>query len=170
MKIHLPRLVSELELSTDGPPKPGESLGSLPSRGANFRMVADFTQVGEGQITINTPFVQTLIIGGRIPKLSQDVSKSVQRTRHPIHDAIKWQKSLEAGQVENRTALARKLGMTRASVTINLHLISLIPEIKEFLLAHRKAEEIREFSLRKMHRPAQLPPEKQREWFAGMRI
>ena len=72
--------------------------------------------------------------------------------------------------MENRAALARKLGMTRASVTINLHLISLIPEIKEFLLALRKAEEIREFSLREMHPLAQLPPEKQREWFAGMRI
>ena len=154
MKIHLLRLVPELELSEHGPPKSGESLGSLPSRGANFRMVADFTQVSEGQITINTSFAQTLIMGGRIPKLNQDVSKPVQRKRHPIHDAIKWQKTLEAGQEENRAALARKLGMTRASVTINLHLISLIPEIKEFLLALRKAEEIREFSLRKMHRLA----------------
>lgn len=98
------------------------------------------------------------------------MSKPVQRTRRPIHDVIKWQKSLDEGPVENRAALARKLGMTRASVTINLHLISLIPEIKEFLLALRKAEEIREFSLREMHPLAQLPPEKQREWFAGMRI
>ncbi len=66
-------------------------------QGANFRMVADFTQVSEGQITINTPFVQTLIIGGRIPKLNHDVSKPVQRTRHPIHDVIRWQKSLDEG-------------------------------------------------------------------------
>ncbi len=70
MKIHLPRLVSKLELSANGSPKPGGKLGSLPSRGANFRMVADFTQMSEGRITINTPFVQTLIIGGRILKLN----------------------------------------------------------------------------------------------------
>ena len=34
----------------------------------------------------------------------------------------------------------------------------------------RMWEEIREFSLRKMYRLAQMPPEKQREWFAGKRI
>ncbi len=169
MKIHLPRLVSGLELPTNGPEKPRESVGLLPSRGANFRIVADFTQASEGQITINSPFVQTLAIGGRVSKLSQDEPNPAKRTRHPIHDAIKWQKSLDAGQIESRAALARKLGMTRSSVTINLHMITLIPEIKEFLLALRKAEQIREFSLRKMHRLAQLPEEKQREWFSGIR-
>ena len=170
MKIHLPQLVSELELSANESPTPGESLGSLPSRGANFRMVADFTQASEGQITINSPFVQTLIVGGRIPKLNQGVSKPVQRTRHPIHDVIRWQKSLDEGKVRNRAELAKKLGITRAAVTRNLHLIELIPEIRNLLLELRKSEEIRDFSLNRMRRLAQMAPEKQREWLSGIGI
>jgi len=92
----------------------------------------------------------------------------VRRTTHLIHDVLKWQKSLDEGKVMNRAALAKKLGITRAAVTRNLHLVELIPEIQNFLLGLKKNEEIRAFSLNRMRRLAHMKPEKQREWLSGI--
>jgi hypothetical protein len=54
---------------------------------------------------------------GSPPEASSGGCPSPQRDRHPLNLARYYQSLLDSGQFENRAALARYLGVSRARVT-----------------------------------------------------
>lgn len=90
--------------------------------------------------------------------LEPDAQEAV---RHPIHDVLAWQIKLERGELANRAALAKKLGVGRAVVTQTLRMLKLVPEIRKFLLSLKIPAEVRYFSVRRMGMVAELPAAKQ---------
>lgn len=52
-----------------------------------------------------------------------------------LRTAQEWRRQLEAGEVENQTAIARREGITRARVTQVMSLVRLAPEIQEQILS-----------------------------------
>jgi DNA invertase Pin-like site-specific DNA recombinase len=171
MKLHLPRLVEGMEERAGDAKRPNQL--SFPSsvRGVNFEAQVDFKNAARGQVEILIPFRQVVRVGvvSRMPA-SRPAPIKAQTELHPIHEVVRWQRKLDAGEVASRAALAKGLGMTRAAVTLNLRLLDLVPEIREHLLAIKTAQEVRQFSLSRMRRLAQSPAAQQRRIFAGMRI
>lgn len=51
-----------------------------------------------------------------------------------LRKAIEWQRQIDAGEVQNKTVIARREGITRARVTQVMGLLRLAPEIQEKIL------------------------------------
>ena len=168
VKMQLPRLVEGME---ERVAKGGiQSRGYLPItlRGVAFDAQVDFTNAVRGEVSITAPFVQTVRLGKVVSRLLRETKDPAKRRTHQIHEVIRWKQKLDTGRVVNQAALARDLGMTRAAVTLNLRLLDLVPEIREFLLSIKTAEDVRRFSLSQMRRLAQLPPVEQVRVFSRM--
>jgi hypothetical protein len=151
MKLHLPRLVEGMEERVVGTSRPKRSALSIPARSVNFEAQVDFTNAARGEVEILAPFRQVVRVA-RISRMPapKPARINVERARHPIHDVLAWQTKLDKGEIQNRAALARKLGVTRAAVTQALKLTQLVPEIKEYLAGLKTAAEMRHFSLRRL--------------------
>lgn len=54
--------------------------------------------------------------------------------RNPVFLAREWEKMLQSGEYVSQTALARKLGVSRARVNQMLRLLKLPPDIQESVL------------------------------------
>ena len=66
----------------------------------------------------------------RKPPKTPQTPKVVQLLR----TAQEWRRQLDAGEVENQAAIARREGLTRARVTQVMGLLRLAPEIQELVL------------------------------------
>jgi hypothetical protein len=51
-----------------------------------------------------------------------------------LRKALEWRRQLDAGEVANQAAIARREGVTRARVTQVLMLVHLAPAIQEYVL------------------------------------
>ena len=88
---------------------------------------------------------------------------------HPLHRALAWNRKLSGTAGLSQAELARREGVTAATLTYHLKLLKLAPEIQEFLLAVAGAEGLRRFSLRRMKALAELDYTAQRKAFVRMR-
>lgn len=69
--------------------------------------------------------------------------------------AIEWRRQLDAGEVPNQAAIARREGLTRARVTQIMGLLRLAPEIQECILClktHPNPQKVAEHMLRRIAR------------------
>ena len=60
--------------------------------------------------------------------------KPIRTHRNPVFLAREWKKMLESSKYASQTALARKLGVSRARVNQMLRLLKLPPEIQESMI------------------------------------
>ncbi|MBI5905524.1 MAG: hypothetical protein HZB86_08230 [Deltaproteobacteria bacterium] len=51
-----------------------------------------------------------------------------------LRKAIEWQRQLDAGEIQNKTEIARREGITRARVTQVMALLRLAPEFRKQIL------------------------------------
>jgi hypothetical protein len=56
------------------------------------------------------------------------------RVTELLRKAIEWERQLDAGEVQNKTEIARQEGITRARVTQIMGMLQLAPEIQEQIL------------------------------------
>jgi len=56
------------------------------------------------------------------------------RVTELLRKAIEWQRKLDAGEVQNKTEIARQEGITRARVTQVMSLLRLAPEFRKQIL------------------------------------
>ncbi len=170
VKLHLPRLVEGMEERVVDAKRPKRSPFPLSTRGVNFEAQVDFTNASRGEVEILSPFrrvVQVRAIS-RMPSPESAPSKKAAE-HHPIHNVVAWQKKLDGGQAENRAALARQLGVSRAAVTQTLKLLRLAPEIRDYLARLKSPAEMRHFSIRRMGALADLPISRQPTVFAKVK-
>ena len=78
-----------------------------------------------------------------------------------LKKAHAWQARIESGEVENKAAVARQEGISRARVTQVLSLLKLAPEIREHILAMPLANGHRPLSERSLRPLIGLPPSRQ---------
>ncbi len=170
MKLHLPRLVEGMEERVVGSARPKRSSLPITARSVIFEAQVDFTNAARGEVVIVAPFHQTVKVRTAVRPLPPVItSPKVAQQRHPIHDVMAWQRQLESGEIDNRAALARKLGVTRAAITQTLRLLRLAPEIRDFLATLKDAPAVRHFSVRRMGTLADLPLPRQRAVFTKLR-
>jgi hypothetical protein len=69
--------------------------------------------------------------------LSRRKARPPKRARivETLRKAIEWRCQLDAGEVPNQAAIARREGLTRARVTQIMGLLRLAPEIRETILS-----------------------------------
>ena len=60
------------------------------------------------------------------------------RVTELLRKAIEWQRQLDAGEVQNKTEIARREGISRARVTQVMSLLRLAPEFQEQILTMSK--------------------------------
>jgi hypothetical protein len=112
---------------------------------------------------IVAPFREEFRAGGTAPE-----TKPPTNGAHPLHRALKWQRKLSADPKLSQVKLARKERVTGATVTYYLKLLRLAPQIQEFLLTLKTAQDVRPFSLRKMIALAEFGHDTQQKRFARM--
>ncbi len=170
MKLHLPRLVEGMEERVVGVAPANRLPLPISTRNVIFSAQVDFTDAPRGEVEIIAPFRQTLKVRSAArPIVRRAEPEKPARMRHPIHDVLKWQAKLESGEYRNRAELARKLGVSRAAVTQVLRMLSLSPEIREFLASLKTPAEVRHFSARRMVEIAGMSIPHQRGAFTRLR-
>lgn len=135
---------------------------SVSLRGLNLDARVDFKNAMRGEIVIIAPFRQTLRLESRVRTVPAPKAEAV----HPIARAQKWQRMLASGEVGNRFALAKRVGVDPAMVTRVLKLVRLAPDIQEYLTTLRTPGALWHFNIRLLGELAELPVEKQRAAFA----
>jgi DNA invertase Pin-like site-specific DNA recombinase len=95
-------------------------------------------------------------------------SRRERPPKHPLHRAVAWKQKLRANPQLSHAALAQREALSEATVSRMLKLLRLQPEIQEVLLAIKKKEDLRRYSLNKMVEVAALPSSKQRRAFARL--
>ncbi len=170
MKLHLPRLVEGMEERVEGAGSTNRVPLPISARSVNFSAQVDFTDAPRGEVEIMAPFRQKLRVRSAArPMVPRPEAEKPGRVRHPILDVLKWQAKLESGEYRNRAELARKLGVSRAAVTQVLRMLSLTPEIREFLSNLKTPAEMRHFSARRMGEIASMSISNQRGAFTRLR-
>jgi hypothetical protein len=76
---------------------------------------------------------------------------------HPIQQALKWQKMLNADASLTQSQLAKTEGVSRARICQVMRLLSLPKEVQTVLLKLKTPTDIRPFSERRMRDIALLP-------------
>lgn len=147
----------------------GASVGSSPRptphiRGLSFDAVVDFTHANRGEITLITPFRQTVRLEERVRK----VPAAQPTIEHPILKAQRWHRLLESGAISTRVSLAKREGLTPGAITRIMQLLDLAPEIQQCLAKLKDTGAIWHFGYRPMGDLARLPFEQQRVQFAAM--
>lgn len=167
-KLHLPRLVEGVE-RTLGPEHAKGISRRLPvtgMRGVNFEVSVDFTHAVRGEVTVLAPFQYPVRVSDRGRESASTSSPRLRgEPKHLVVRAQEWRHMLETGHAANRLALARRYGVTPGAVTRIMKLVSLLPEIQNFLAALKSKEAIRHFGMRKIGDLAALPTEAQRAAF-----
>ena len=164
IKLHSAELARGLEERASGE---GSGLRASPSvslRGLNLNARVDFKNAMRGEITIIAPFQQTLRLESRV----RTVPAPKPTVEHPMVCAQKWQRMLTSGEVGNRFALAKRVGVDPAMVTRVLKLLQLAREIQEYLATLRTPSALWYFNIKTLGGIADLPLDKQRVAF--MRI
>ncbi len=114
--------------------------------------------------TILAPFhEEVMLTASEIPG-----SKPEEKLLHPLERARDWQRLLARNPRLTQAMLARKAGVTAATITYHLRLLDLVPEVQEFLTGLRSQKSLRRFSLRRMKALATLDHAAQRKAFAAM--
>jgi hypothetical protein len=171
-KLHLPRLVEGVE-RTLGPEHAKGISRRLPvtgMRGVNFETSVDFTHAVRGEVTVLAPFQYPVRVSDRGRESASTSSPRLRgEPKHLVVRAQEWRHMLETGHAANRLALARRYGVTPGAVTRIMKLVSLLPEIQNFLAALKSKEAIRHFGMRKIGDLAALPTEAQRAAFERIR-
>lgn len=167
MKMHLPRLVESMEERIVDAVKPKRSVLPISVRGLNFEARVDFTHAARGEIQIIAPFAQIVRLGGA--RKPPEARKTEQPKLHPIHEILDWQRLLEKGTARSQADLARRHGLTRAAVTQHMKLCQLAPEIIDWLKSLKTEKAVRQFSMTRMSRLADLPASTQRSTFSEMK-
>jgi len=168
MKMHLPQLVEGMEERVIRGGVSQRSRLPITVRGVAFDATVDFSGLARGSVCITSPFAQIVRMSGRSSKLPSEVPKQVVKS-HPIVQALEWEAELAHGAVANRAALAAKLGVSRAAITQYLKLTKLAPEIIAWLKTVEQPEQLKETSLRKLMRLAEMNLQKQRQVFSEMK-
>lgn len=77
--------------------------------------------------TFRAVFRLVVLPNGRKPPKS----KPKRTYRNPVLLALEWKRMLDSGKYASQTALARKVGVSRARVNQMLRLLKLPPEVQE---------------------------------------
>lgn len=147
----------------------GASLGNSPSamphiRGLRFEAQVDFKHSNRGEVTLVTPFRQTIRLEHRV----RTVPAAQPAIEHPIQKALRWHRLLESGAVSTRMALAKREGLTPGAITRIMLLLDLAPEIQQHLASLTTPGAIWHFGYRPMGNIARLSFEEQRVQFSAM--
>jgi len=89
---------------------------------------------------------------------------------HPLHRAIGWRRELSDNPKLTKAELARREGISAATLTHHFKLLQLEPTIQDFLLGLQSAPDMRRFSLNAMKALAEFEHSKQLLRFSEMRI
>lgn len=114
--------------------------------------------------TILVPFHEEVVL----PASETAGPNPGEKLRHPLERAREWQRLLARNPRLTQARLARKAGVTAATITYHLRLLDLVPEIQEFLTGLKSPQSLRRFSLRRMKALAVLDHAAQRKAFATM--
>lgn len=90
-------------------------------------------RVSPGQVVNAVPPLRRTVRLPRPPKIPKP-----PRIAETLHKALEWRRQLDAVEVPNQAAIARREGITRARVTQILMLLRLTPEIQERILRMAK--------------------------------
>jgi len=133
-------------------------------RGLGLDARVDFKNASKGEITLITPFSQTVRLSDRVrmPRVEKP------ELEHPIVRARKWQRMLDGGTVANRLALATQVGVDPAMVTRILRLLALAPQIQDYLAKIGTASGAWYFNIRTLGRLAAMPKQAQLQEFAAI--
>jgi hypothetical protein len=133
-------------------------------RGLGLEARVDFKNASKGEITLITPFRQTVRLSERLqmPRVEKP------EIEHPIMRARRWQRMLDGGTVANRLALATQVGVDPAMVTRILRLLNLAPPIQAYLARIGTASGAWYFNIRILGRLTTLPEQAQLEEFASI--
>jgi hypothetical protein len=164
-KLQLPQLIEGVEANAAAKAEAACIRPSLAGRALSFETRMDFTHAMMGEVTIVTPFQHTLRVAARVRP-----NRPIQpQTEHAVVRARQWQRLLDQGQVANRLALAKRVGITSGAVTRITRLVELMPEIQDFLVGIKTREAVRHFTIKGVGQLATLPAEQQRAAFAKMK-
>lgn len=133
-------------------------------RGLGLEARVDFKNASKGEITLITPFPQTVRLSERL-KMPRVEKPEIE---HPIMRARKWQRMLDGGTVANRLALATRIGVDPAMVTRILRLLDLAPPIQAYLARIGTASGAWYFNIRTLGRLASMPVPVQLQEFASI--
>ncbi|MSU52485.1 MAG: recombinase family protein [Opitutaceae bacterium] len=163
LKLHVERLVEGMEERVVV--ERGERRKSLlPQRPFVMEPQVVFHSWGRSpSAVIVAPFREEFREGGTAPATEPPADGA-----HPLHRALKWQRRMSANPRLSQAKLARKERVTGATLTYHLKLLRLTPQIQEFLLTLKTAQDVRRFSLRKMIALAEFGHDTQRKRFAQM--
>jgi DNA invertase Pin-like site-specific DNA recombinase len=114
--------------------------------------------------TILAPFHEEVML----PASETPGPNPEEKLLHPLERAREWQRQLSRNPRLTQAMLARKTGVTAATITYHLRLLDLVPEIQEFLTGLKSKKSLRRFSLRRMKALATLDHAAQRKAFAAM--
>jgi len=114
--------------------------------------------------TILAPFHEEVVL----PASETPGPNPEEKLLHPLERAREWQRLLSRNPRLTQAMLARKAGVTAATITYHLRLLDLAPEIQEFLTGLKSQKSLRRFSLRRMKALATLDHAAQRKAFAAM--
>jgi len=165
IKLHLAELVQGMEERAAAQSQTPAPHRALSVRGLSLDARVDFTHAQRGEVTIITPFRQTLRLDARV----RTVRKLAPEIEHPILRAWKWQEMLKDGSVATRLALAKKVGLTPSAITRIMKLVELAPDIQAHLASLKSASAVWHFGYKPVGRLATLPFNQQRAAFAQMR-
>lgn len=142
----------------------GSSVPTPHVRGLGLDARVDFKNASRGEITLITPFSQTVRLSERVrmPRVEKP------ELEHPIVRARKWQRMLDGGTVANRFALATRVGVDPAMVTRILRLVALAQPIQDYLAKIDTASGAWYFNIRTLGRLATLSKQAQLQEFAAI--
>jgi hypothetical protein len=131
-------------------------------RGLGLEARVDFKNASKGEVTLITPFRQTVRLSERVrmPRVEKP------EREHPIVRARKWKRMLDGGTVANRLELATRAGVDPAMVTRILRLLDLAPPIQDYLARIGTASGAWYFNIRTLGRLASMPVQAQLQEFA----
>ncbi|OAM87141.1 hypothetical protein AW736_24225 [Termitidicoccus mucosus] len=162
VKLHSAELAQGLEAQKQGHRMPVGQSSNL--RGLSLDARVDFKNAMRGEITIIAPFRQSVRLDARV----RTVAVNKPAVEHPVIRAQKWQRMLTTGDVPNRLALAKRVGVDPGMVTRVLKLVHLAPSIQEYLAGLKTANEAWHFSIKVLGEIADQPIEKQEQAFARL--
>jgi len=165
IKLHLAELVEGMEQRAAGQSQTAAPRRALSFRGLNLDARVDFTHAQRGEVTIITPFRQTLRLDARV----RTVRKITPAAEHPILRARRWDEMLKSGAIASRLALAKKVGLSPGAITLIMKLVKLAPDIQEHLAELNSPSAIWHFGYKPMGKLAGLPFDQQQAVFAQMR-
>ncbi len=162
IKLHLAELVRGMKERAGAKTESISSRGAISIRGLDLGARVDFANAQRGEITIIAPVRQTLRLEARV----RTVPVPKPDVEHPIVRARKWQRWLKGGEVPNRFALAKRVGVDPAMVTRILKLVELAPEIQDYLVTLKTSSALWHFNIRALGNLSDLPEAKQLAIFA----